>query len=795
MNARRLWIILSVVVLAVSLAACGDADQREAKYLKRGEVLYEKGEYDKARLEFKNAAQIKPTDSEARYRLGLVDEAQGDLRNAFINFTHAVEQNPRNYPAQLKLASYYFAAEQFGEAETRLDLILVGQPDNPSAHALRGAMLLRRQDYDGAERETKIALAKDPANIGAFSVLAGIYTAIGDDNRAAQVLEDGIARNPKDLSLLVLKANLYQRRGDLAKVAEAYTAIFKLRPADQSYRTQLAELYLKADRLDDAESVLRAGVTAAPDNWEMKRQLVIFLSERRGLDPAEKEIKAYMATDPKNDDLYFWLADLYVKHDAADRAVKLLEQVVEREKMDLPGLNARTSIAQISFSRGDRALAEKLLAVVLEKDPANRVALFVRAGIAFDLGRYQSAVSDLRTVLHQDSGSRQALQLLAEALLRQGHLDLAIDTLDQLADLDPTNGAVRVRLAQMYHLSGDTKRALSLLEMVTKTEPAYAVGWESTARVAIDVKDWPTAEYATGKLAGLEGQKMTAEFLRGEIQRGNGKFEDAIHIFAQVFAADPNAPLSEHALTSLVASYRSLGRLEAATRYIETFDSDNPYVVTLLGEAYQDLKRDDAAAKAFDRAIAAKGHRPEPYVDRARQLMGADKTADAIEVLKLGIVQVPNDIQMPLMMAEAETSAGRYQDAEAIYEDLLGRAPSMDVAANNLAELIADFEYNDPAALERARVVADRFHAAQNPILLDTLGWVYYRLGDMPQATTLLARAATAENAPQQIHYHYGAVLLKDNQPDLAKQQLEIAVKDNPKYPGADEAKRLLGSL
>ena len=63
-NARGLWVFLSIVVLAVSLVGCGDASEREAKYLKRGEVLYEKGEFDKARLEFKNAAQIKPTDAE-----------------------------------------------------------------------------------------------------------------------------------------------------------------------------------------------------------------------------------------------------------------------------------------------------------------------------------------------------------------------------------------------------------------------------------------------------------------------------------------------------------------------------------------------------------------------------------------------------------------------------------------------------------------------------------------------------------------------------------------------------------
>jgi tetratricopeptide (TPR) repeat protein len=787
--------VLAVVMAAMVVASCGDANEREAKYLKRGEALFERGEYEKARLEFKNAAQIKPTDPEVRYRLGLVDEAEGDLRNAFVNFSHAVEQNAKFYPALLKLANYYFAAEQFGEAESRLNIVLAGEPNSADAHALRAALMLRRQDFDGTEKEARIALAGDPSNIGAYSVLTGLYNAMGDDARSGQILEEGIAKNPKDLSLLILKVNLFEKKNDLTKVAQAYDSIFKLRPDEPSYRAALAEVYIKASRLDDAEATLRAGVDAAPDNWTMKRQLVLFLSDKRGLDPAEKEIKAYMQANPTNDDLYFWLADLYLKHQAADRAVQLLQQVIAKDKTDVGGLNARTSLARISFARGDRTLAEKLLAVVLERDPSNREALFVRAGISFDLGRYQSSVSDLRSILRDDPKNRQAMQLLGEALLRQGHLDLAIDTLSQLVDIDPVNSAARVRLAQMYHLSGDSKRALTMLETVTSGDPNYPVGWESTARIATDTKDWTAANYAISKLDAIEGQKMTATYLAGEVARGNNKYEDAIKQFATVVNANPDTPLAEHALTSMVISYRALGRIESAAHYIETLKTENPIELTVLGECYLELKRPDDADKAFDRAIALKGGRPEPYLDRARLLLTEGKGQEAEELLKAGVAAVPGDLQLPLLLADAEANDGHYADAVTVYEDLLSRNPAMDVAANNLAELIADYQYNDPVALEKARVVADRFQAAQNPLLLDTVGWVYFRLGNMAQAQTFLSRAAAFQNAPAQIHYHYGALLLKQNQQQQAKEQLQIAVKDTRKYPGSDEAKRLLDSL
>ncbi len=61
--------LLGLAAVAALLSGCGDPNQREAKYLQRGVALFERGEYDKARLEFKNAGAIKPTDPEVIWRM------------------------------------------------------------------------------------------------------------------------------------------------------------------------------------------------------------------------------------------------------------------------------------------------------------------------------------------------------------------------------------------------------------------------------------------------------------------------------------------------------------------------------------------------------------------------------------------------------------------------------------------------------------------------------------------------------------------------------------------------------
>jgi tetratricopeptide (TPR) repeat protein len=792
---KKILALFGFLALALPLTGCDNPEQKEARYIRHGNALFEKEEFEKARIEYKNAAKIKPTDAEPIYRIGLVDEQEGDLRNAFSNFTAAEQQDVHYHPAALKVAQYFLGAQQLDEARKRIDATLSEDPNDAEAHALSAALLLREKKLDGAEAEARIALAKDPANVSACSALTGIYSAKGEPQKAVTVINDGIERNPKNLALLLLRVILFEKANDLPKIAESYQAIFKLKPDQTQFRVNLAEEYIKANKLDEAETSLRNGMAALPDNWEMKHQLVLFLAEHRSPAIAEAEIRKLMEAYPKNDDLYFWLADLYVNTNATDKAVDLLNQIVDRGQYDAPALNARTLLARISIKRGNRDLANKLVAAVLAKAPDNRAALLVRASMAFDNGYTQSAVSDLRTIVRNTPNDKEALQLLGETLLLQGHLDLAIDTMKKLTDLDPTNLAARVRLAQVIHLNGDTKQAMELISLVTKAAPAYAIGWESAARFAIDAKEWLPAENAIGTLDKLHGQHLTASYLEGQVLESNGKSEEAIAKYMEVINADPETPLAEHALKSLLDAYNKLNRIDAAARYLETLKTNSPLVSVLIGKCYAIEGKTGESAAAYDKAIKANAAIPDAYLDRAHLSFEEHKMDEALDVLKKGTAAVPNDFRAPLNAASLLGSMGKYREAIAMYDDILARNPGLDVAANNLAEMIADNEYNDSAALEKARNAAERFSGSTNPLLLDTLGWVYFRQGNLPQAQTILERAIGLGGAlPPQLHYHYGAILLKSGKTDKAKAELELAVAKGAAYPGIEDAKKLLDS-
>lgn len=795
MTLRTVRFLLMTLGLAVVVAGCSDPEQRAAKYIDSGMQYLAQGQYEKARVEFKNAGRIKPTDPEIRYRLALVDEAQGNLRAAFVGFREAENQNPRFRPALLKLAEYYMAGERYGEVEKRLAIVAEDAPDDPGLHAIRAALHLRRGEHSAAETEARAALAKDPGQPGAIAVLTGLYTATDQPEKAVDILEEGIRRHPRDISLLQLRVTLYRKLGDVDKAAAAYDALFALRPNDAGLRAELGRMLVAAKRPDQAEKALRDGVAAQPGNPQMKSQLIAFLNEVRGTPAAEAQVRAFIKAEPDNNAYSFWLAEIRLRQGDVDGAVATLDEVISRQRTEPGGLAAKAMLAQINLGRGDRETAERLIAEVLARAPTNPEALYMRASLAFEKGDTQSTVTDIRTILRDNPRAAKVYQLLAEALLQQGRLDLAIETLSQFLELDPGNRVAKVRLAQLHHINGDTNRALAMLAAVTEAEPDFAVAWETRARIAIETKDWQSAEAALARLASIEGQARLARYLHGEVLANTGKAEEAAKVFTEVIDADPNDPIAERAVIALVPAMKKLGRTDEATKYLDGLDLTNPAALTVLAEAHASRGRLDRAAATVDKAIAQSPARPEPYVLRARLYITENQRIPAVDILQRGIAAAPADLHMPMMLADLYSQMDRVSDAIALYENVLQRNPSLDIAANNMAQLIADHQYADPAALEKARRVAERFIQAQNPLFQDTLAWVYVRQGQYEQALPILARVTATANLPRQIHYHYGKALALAGDKAAARKQLELAVRDGRPYPGLEDARQLLGTL
>jgi len=97
---RLLPYVLASLALSAVISGCSDAEQIKNRHLERGQALMEAGEYDKARIEIKNALQVDPRTALAQLLLGRIAEQRQSWKAALAHYqkAHALEPESTGLP-------------------------------------------------------------------------------------------------------------------------------------------------------------------------------------------------------------------------------------------------------------------------------------------------------------------------------------------------------------------------------------------------------------------------------------------------------------------------------------------------------------------------------------------------------------------------------------------------------------------------------------------------------------------------------------------------------------------------
>ncbi|PQP32769.1 hypothetical protein C6A36_02725, partial [Desulfobacteraceae bacterium SEEP-SAG10] len=92
--------------------------------------------------------------------------------------------------------------------------------------------------------------------------------------------------------------------------------------------------------------------------------------------------------------------------------------------------------------------------------------------------------------------------------------------------------------------------------------------------------------------------------------------------------------------------------------------------------------------------------------------------------------------------------------------------------------------------LERALTLANRAQELRpgEPAVLDTLGWIYYHLGDLNQAMDFIEKALAGQPESPIFNYHMGVVLYKSGRTIEAGEKLKKALEGDERFSGREEA-------
>src|SRR4051812_17943210 len=106
---RAVTLLVALLIAALALAGCKNAEATKAEHVKRGEAFLKDKKYQEASLEFRNAIQIDERLAPAHWGLAQAYEGLQRWPEMIEELRKTVELDGNNLDARVKLGNYYLA--------------------------------------------------------------------------------------------------------------------------------------------------------------------------------------------------------------------------------------------------------------------------------------------------------------------------------------------------------------------------------------------------------------------------------------------------------------------------------------------------------------------------------------------------------------------------------------------------------------------------------------------------------------------------------------------------------------
>ena len=750
----------TAILLPLLLSACGTPEEKAQDHYRRGTDLLAKNDVARARIEFRNAVQLKDDFVPAWRAIASLEQKQQNWPTADAALRRVSTLDPKDVDARLQLSTIALFSGHFREALEWVDAANAIDQNNARTHALRAAALFKIGDEAVALQEARRSLELAPGNKEAVTVLAAERFAHDDNDAALRVLDTITDDAKSDLGVDLFKIKIYQKIGNVDQVEQRLRNLVARYPKDQVLSSQLLQFYLAHNRQDKVEEFLRQAADADRTNSAAGLAVVGFLKETRGEAAARGELLERMkqATDPFAYQMA--LAELDIATGHGDTAEEKLKALAADSKLTADHVAAaELRLAQLYVVTRRFALADPLITNVLRSDPGNGQARRLRANALLEQGQLDEAIGRLREALNDQPRATDLMLLLAVAYERSGSIELAAKQFANAArDANFAPGPGLDYVAFLLR-RGRGEEAQDVLNELSSRNPGNIEVLAALAQLRLDRQNWAGAREIAENIRRIGTRPGLADQILGAVSDGQKNYQDSVASLTKAYEANPGEVQS---MFALVRSYVLAKQSDKADAFLDSVLSKNPANAearVLKGLLQMSNNLPDDAAASFKAAIEANPKNLTGYKALADLRIKQKGYDDAINVLKAGLRQEASSSPLLLAYAEAQELNGDAGAAIATYEGMLKKEPGSLIIINNLASLLAD--RGDQQSLDRAAALAKILDRSGTPQFKDTVGWIRSLRGDYDTAIPLLEDAAAALPNNGAVRYHLATTYMK----------------------------------
>ena len=471
------------------------------------------------------------------------------------------------------------------------------------------------------------------------------------------------------------------------------------------------------------------------------RRAVEVANEAQLPEVALEAAKTWEEIEPESPAALQVVAALLVAGKRVDEAEPYLQRLLAAE-----GVNLEAGFMQLNrllAGNPDKASNLRVVRKLAARHPELAQAHFAVAQAAALAGDDEAALTAIRRVSGLQPDWETAVLFEAQLLQKRSPAQAA-KRLGEFVERHPESRDARLNYARALVMDKRFPEARQQFEAVLaahpgNTEVIYAVGV-----LAFQLKDYAVAEQNMKRLLGMGYRDANAvRYLLGQMAEEQKQWTRAIEWYESIASGEHVLP----ARMRVASTIAKQGDLQKARSYLKQVSADHP------GEEVQII------------------------VAEAQLLRDANRHRDAFDLLGQALAKDPDQPELLYDLALTAEKLDRFDILEANLRKLIEVRPEYAHGYNALGYSLAERNLRLPEArklIERALQLApDDFY------IMDSLGWVQYREGDLKGAAATLRRAY-AGRPDAEIGAHLGEVLWQLGEREEANRIWQESLKSAP---------------
>ncbi|GMV64619.1 MAG: hypothetical protein AMXMBFR75_04240 [Candidatus Hinthialibacteria bacterium] len=707
----------------------------------------------------------------------------------------------------------------------------------------RGLQLIREGKLAEAMKTLEASVAAWPDSAVALTSLAELCYR-DDTPRAQEYLDKTKAIDPDYYRLHFIQALVYQKNGKLDQMLESLDRCLELSP-EQTRARQLRAEYLQ-QRVDSPEYVRKAIEDYLVLQQALPQQSILWnfyigrcYYNLKEYGKAQKYLEPVMASPLGNQAAYLLGLCKQELGEYAE-ALEYLDRIkgnpiADENVVRIALMQAESSTGEVRLRYKTRALEELAL---LFKNPNYRPRpdqLILAGKLAIELGLPNAAVEYLEEYLKKIPKDQDAKNLLLHAHMVFGDPD-AVERVRELYNeylsVEPATATIQVRHAYLHYLVkmkqfDPIEKELEALSQLEGEDASMAI---IRAQMAFGKERYGDAVREASQALTLPGSKRDEiEMLIGLAYLKDASFENAErHFGLAIQAASETAkglryleignlyldlkmdrkkleywnralelhPNNQQLRYEIGMSYLRSGSTTEALPYFQRVVQDAPEA-TLKSQAYT-LQAyialvDGSTAEAEKNFRAAIEAWPSnlPAIRGFGHLMSdSSRYKEARELFEMAVAQEPEDATLYIQLGIVCDKLNDIEGAEKAAEAAAQIAPEYAECYNFLGYMYAERGIKLDKALELIQKAMKL--EPDNPNITDSLGWVYYQMGDYKKAVETLEKAASLiseeyKRGSSVIYEHLGDAYSKVGGAVKAREMWKLAAEGDPKSRTASD--------